>query len=113
MNTNTKTNMNTKTNTNMNECSICLDDMIDPKTVTTVKCCKQAFHSKCLLEWLLTNRGSTCPLCNANMISPPIVDRPLSHSNARHSSGTIIYVVHRDGQRNSQPSGCLSYLLGI
>jgi hypothetical protein len=48
------------------ECSICLEEMVDPNgNYVQIKSCRHYFHRKCLIGWILMHQ--TCPLCRKNM----------------------------------------------
>ena len=49
------------------DCSICLENIKNGETSTSLKnVCKHQFHRKCIKLWLATK--SSCPVCRANFI---------------------------------------------
>jgi hypothetical protein len=55
-------NINDHQNNNENNCSICLDNMIDENFIYTIPECNHKFHTNCIIEWFRTEHGN-CPLC--------------------------------------------------
>jgi len=47
-------------NPNLEECSICLGAMLNPRHTKTLRC-GHKFHRKCIDQWTATNKS--CPLC--------------------------------------------------
>lgn len=45
-----------------NMCIICLQKMADIDLTRSMRCCRNVFHSTCILEWLSGYKAS-CPLC--------------------------------------------------
>jgi hypothetical protein len=59
-------------NNNNNECSICLNEMNEPKETTKLIYCNHTFHSDCINNWINTCKNElkiiTCPLCRSHII---------------------------------------------
>ena len=69
METNITTNSTTNSTTNIpitkEECCICLSPLdVNEKSILTVKCCNQQFHTQCFLNCM--NHKKECPLCRNN-----------------------------------------------
>ena len=54
--------------TSVENCSICLDDMVHSMVVLTD--CNHLFHYTCLMSWVKT-RNFTCPYCRCEIVSKP------------------------------------------
>jgi len=59
-------------------CSICLDNLISDIPIHEIPECKHKFHSSCLISWLRVNKE--CPICRG------LSDKPVTH----RSEGTIL-----------------------
>ena len=69
--------------TEINECVICLNNLDkDDKSIITVKCCNNQFHSKCYLACM--KEKQICPLCRT--LYEPI------NENIQSSSETILNI---------------------
>lgn len=63
------------------ECPICYDEFPPPSTNIVTKTvsaptlwrtrCGHVFHDSCLLEWLRSSGGTTCPYCNQDAATAP------------------------------------------
>lgn len=59
------------------ECCICFESL-ENSTVLTLKC-KHKLHSRCGLDWFLTEKKDSCPLCRAELddVTPtPVASAP-------------------------------------
>lgn len=45
-----------------NTCIICLQEMADMDLTRSMRCCRNVFHGKCILEWFSSYKAA-CPLC--------------------------------------------------
>jgi hypothetical protein len=45
-----------------NTCIICLQEMADMDLTRSMRCCRNVFHGKCILEWFSSYKA-VCPLC--------------------------------------------------
>jgi hypothetical protein len=48
-----------------NICTICLDNYVEKKYISSLKC-DHIFHHECINSWISQN--STCPLCRVNLL---------------------------------------------
>lgn len=58
------------------ECCICFESL-ENSTVLTLKC-KHKLHSRCGLDWFLTEKKDSCPLCRAELddVTPTPISAP-------------------------------------
>jgi hypothetical protein len=69
------------------ECSICTTPFKALQMVSWCSNCKQPFHSRCLMRWLL--RSSNCPMCRAEI--------PMT--------GELLYLERQEGNHDFREQG--------
>ncbi|KAL8523537.1 hypothetical protein ACS0TY_013485 [Phlomoides rotata] len=56
----------------LDECSVCLSEIVEGEEGMELDDCKHAFHGKCLEKWLKGYKA-TCPLCRSTVVPRVVV----------------------------------------
>ena len=66
---------------NTNNCTICLENYIDQKSLICLTPCNHIFHYDCIKKWSLNNTGLfKCPNCNFDFMK----EKEFINSNKLH-----------------------------
>lgn len=68
---------------NVDECPICLQDMIEKQDIVVLGCCKKHLHSSCYIHCRKTK--NTCPMCRTVLCTEPVVCLDSSSSSQSQS----------------------------
>ena len=68
---------------NTNNCTICLENYIDQKSLICLTPCNHIFHYDCIKKWSLNNTGLfKCPNCNFDFTKEKVSNKPNNlHNN--------------------------------
>ena len=67
-------------------CSICLEHYTHEDPASQVTQCGHIFHTPCMTEWVESG-SSTCPMCRAQLFTPPIKTKVNSNHPRRNMFG--------------------------
>uniref|UniRef100_A0A3Q7EI89 RING-type E3 ubiquitin transferase n=1 Tax=Solanum lycopersicum TaxID=4081 RepID=A0A3Q7EI89_SOLLC len=83
------------------ECAVCLSEFQEDENLRLLPKCSHAFHLPCIDTWLKSHPN--CPLCRANVVSPPAPST--TTSSLLHRDEVVVTIVCDDDVSTKNNSG--------
>ena len=88
-----------------NNCSICLENFIERKSIVSITSCKHVFHFECLKKWGEENYDHfKCPNCNYDLLKEDEAYTFISISKNKQSENNKIINTNNNNDLNSNPN---------